>query len=48
MARRAPRKFGGIGAVILALLSLTGKTVFAQSTLGWDKTFPASPLVAHQ
>lgn len=48
MARRAPRKFAGIGAVILGLLSLTGKTVFAQSTLGWDKTFPASPRVAHQ
>lgn len=38
----------GAGAVILALVTETTKTASAQSTLGWDKTFPQSAQVTHQ
>ena len=35
-------------AVVLSLASATQGSASAQSTLGWDKTFPQSPNVAHQ
>ena len=38
----------GAGAVVVGLLSATGNSASAQSTLAWDKTFPQSPRVAHQ
>ena len=42
------RIFARTAAVVLTLLSATGGTLSAQSTLAWDKTFPQSARVAHQ
>jgi fermentation-respiration switch protein FrsA (DUF1100 family) len=41
-------RLAGTGAVVLGLLSTHTAVASAQSTLGWDKTFPPSPRVVHQ
>lgn len=41
-------RIAGAGAAVLALLTETTNTASAQSTLGWDKTFPQSAQVTQQ
>lgn len=41
-------RIAGAGAVVLALSNQTTNTAAAQTTLGWDKTFPQSAQVTQQ
>ena len=42
------RILAGASALVLTLLTGTGRVASAQGRLAWDKTFPQSPAVAHQ